>query len=324
MCDLACRVCSIPAPAGDAFLGSLDIEGSTGRKANVFVRLPSQRYDAWMLPRVLVVAGSDSSGGAGLQADTKTITVLGGYAATAVTALTAQNTLGVAAVMPVAPEFVAQQMEVVLTDIGADCIKTGMLGGADTIEIVVRVLERLAPCTPLVVDPVMQAKGGAALLEAGALHTLKRRLIPRAALVTPNVPEAEALTGAQIDSTESMTNAASLLLALGPGAVLLKGGHLDGDEVIDVLLTADGDQSLFVQPRQATRSTHGTGCTLASAIATGIAEGLTLRDSIARAERYVTLAIQGAPGFGRGHGPLDHGHPLRRSPTDPLDPSAGD
>lgn len=265
--------------------------------------------------RVLVVAGSDSGGGAGIQADIKTITALGGYAATAITALTAQNTLGVFGVIPIDPEFIAKQMDVVLTDLGADAIKTGMLYSADVIEVVVRVLERRAPSVPLIVDPVMVAKGGASLLDNSALFALRRRLIPRAALVTPNAPEAAAISELPVETEEDLGAAADAILALGAGAVLIKGGHLPGDEITDLLRTADGEQILFKQSRIDSRSTHGTGCTLASAIAAGIAEGLTLRDSVNRAEDYVRRAILAAPGFGQGHGPLDHAFKLREHPV---------
>jgi hydroxymethylpyrimidine/phosphomethylpyrimidine kinase len=264
-----------------------------------------------MQGRVLVVAGSDSGGGAGIQADIKTITALGNYAATAITALTAQNTLGVFGVVPVDPDFVGQQMDLVLSDIGADAIKTGMLHSADVIEVVVRVLEKRAASVPLVVDPVMIAKGGATLLDGSALHALRRRLIPRAALVTPNAPEAAAIAQLDVNSESDMGAAADAILGLGASAVLIKGAHLPGEEILDLFRTADGEQLEFRQSRIDTASTHGTGCTLASAIAAGIAEGFTLRDSVSRAEEYVRKAILGAPGFGGGHGPLDHAHPLR-------------
>jgi hydroxymethylpyrimidine/phosphomethylpyrimidine kinase len=265
-----------------------------------------------MQGRVLVVAGSDSSGGAGIQADIKTVTALGGYASTAITALTAQNTLGVFGVLPIDPDFVGQQIDLVLSDIGADAIKTGMLYSADIIEVVVRMLEKRAPNVPLVVDPVMIAKGGASLLDSSALFALRRRLIPRAALVTPNVPEAAALSQISVESEQDMGAAADAILALGPSAVLIKGAHLPGDEILDLLRTADGEELVFRHSRIDSRSTHGTGCTLGSAIATGIAEGLTLRDSVARAEDYLRKAILNAPGYGQGHGPLDHAHPMRR------------
>jgi len=241
--------------------------------------------------RVLIVAGSDSGGGAGIQADVKAVTVLGGYAATAVTALTAQNTLGVFGVLPVEPAFVSQQMEVVLTDIGADAIKTGMLHSSAVIAAVASTLQRLAHNIPVVVDPVMVAKGGTPLLEDEAREALVQLLLPQAALVTPNLPEAELLSGVRIRS-------------------LVKGGHLPGNTVVDILRTVDGEAREFEHPRVETRSTHGTGCTLASAIATGIAEGLTLEAAVDAARRYVLQAIRTAPGLGGGHGPLNHAHPI--------------
>jgi hydroxymethylpyrimidine/phosphomethylpyrimidine kinase len=263
--------------------------------------------------RVLIVAGSDSGGGAGIQADLKAVTMLGGYAATAITALTAQNTLGVLGIEPVTPEFVELQMEAVLLDIGADAIKIGMLGSAANVVRVAATCRRLAPSVPIVLDPVMVAKGGARLLEPAAERALVGELVPMAALLTPNVPEAEALTGERVTDEAKLLYVASRLLLLGPGAVLLKGGHLEGDNVVDYLVTADGTVDRFESPRLRSRSTHGTGCTLASAIAAGIAEGLTLADSVARARRYVLEAIRTAPGLGSGHGPLNHGHPLAQS-----------
>jgi hydroxymethylpyrimidine/phosphomethylpyrimidine kinase len=271
-----------------------------------------------MLGRVLVIAGSDSGGGAGVQADIKTITALGGFAMSALTALTAQNTCGVHGVYPVDPEFVGLQIDCVLADIGADAIKTGMLLSADTVEVVVRVLRRRGTGIPLVVDPVMMAKGGAPLLDAAGVHVLKRQLIPMAALITPNIPEAEALTGLSIESAEDADAAIAALLSMGPAAVLLKGGHLPGDDIIDILRTADGDEMKFTHTRLVTTSTHGTGCTLASAIATGVAEGLRLSDSIRLAERYVRDAIRYAPGLGGGHGPLDHAFRLRVARAEDL------
>jgi hydroxymethylpyrimidine/phosphomethylpyrimidine kinase len=265
-------------------------------------------------PRVLVVAGSDSGGGAGIQADIKTITMLGGFAMTAVTALTAQNTLGVDEVMEVEPRFVALQMKSVLTDLGADAIKTGMLGSARVVDAVAKTCETLGFGLPLIVDPVMVAKGGARLLDQSALDMLVLRLLPLASLVTPNVPEAEILTGIKITSVRDLERAADALLGLGPSAVLMKGGHLEGDTVTDVLRTADGADYRFEGPRIHTRSTHGTGCTLASAIAAGVAEGLTLHGAVARAREYVVRAIELAPGLGRGHGPLEFAHPLGSLP----------
>jgi hydroxymethylpyrimidine/phosphomethylpyrimidine kinase len=265
-----------------------------------------------MIARVLIVAGSDSGGGAGIQADIKTVTALGGFAATAITALTVQNTLGVSGILPVPAEFVARQMRAVLDDIGADAIKTGMLVDARVIEAVAATLAAYDTAIPLVIDPVMIAKGGAALLDATALDSL-RRLLPRATLLTPNLPEAEALLERKIASVAAMTAAARDLLATGAGAVLLKGGHLDGPIVTDILATR-GETLAFEAPRIDTRHTHGTGCTLASAIATGLAQRLSLKDAVTRARTYLLEAIRQAPGIGAGHGPLDHGHPLRAQP----------
>ena len=261
-----------------------------------------------MRGRVLIIAGSDSGGGAGAQADIKTVTRLGGYAATAITAITVQNTLGVSAVHPIPPEIVAAQGRAVLCDIGADAIKTGMLGSAAVVEITAALLDEAR--VPAVIDPVMVAKGGAALLDANAVATFKRLLIPRAALLTPNGPEAEALTGVAVTDLEGARRAAQALLAAGAAAVLIKGGHIPGPRVIDLLATPVGE-TLFENERIETRHTHGTGCTLASAIATGLAQGLPLTEAVAEGWAYVAEAIRQAPGLGQGHGPLNHGWLLR-------------
>jgi hydroxymethylpyrimidine/phosphomethylpyrimidine kinase len=258
-----------------------------------------------MRGRVLVIAGSDSGGGAGIQADIKAITALGAFAATAITALTAQNTLGVHGVIPVPPDFIRQQIEVVLGDIGADVIKIGMLGDIATIEAVCNALHDLAADIPVVLDPVMVAKGGHALLAAQAVDSLRQRLLPLAAVITPNLPEAETLTGLSIRTEPEMRVAAAALLTMGVPAALLKGGHLASDKVVDLLATPDRVEA-FTAPRIDTRHTHGTGCTTASAMAAGLAQGLSLRDAVIRARLYVRAAITSAPGFGRGHGPLDH------------------
>jgi hydroxymethylpyrimidine/phosphomethylpyrimidine kinase len=254
------------------------------------------------LARVLIAAGSDSGGGAGIQADIKTVTALGAYAATAVTALTVQDTRGVHAIHPVPPAFIARQLRCVLDDIGADAIKTGMLGDDATIDAVAGAIPA---GIPYVLDPVMVAKGGAPLLPADAIAALIARLIPRATLLTPNIPEAELLTGRAITTQGDMRDAAAALLALGVPAILLKGGHLDGGVVIDLLATADTLIEMRCR-RIDTLHTHGTGCTLASAIATGLAQGMRLEPAIRRARAYVHAAILAAPGFGSGHGPLNH------------------
>ncbi|MFT3774912.1 MAG: bifunctional hydroxymethylpyrimidine kinase/phosphomethylpyrimidine kinase [Minicystis sp.] len=264
-----------------------------------------------MQGRVLIVAGSDSGGGAGIQADIKTVTALGGFAMTAVTALTAQSTLGVFGVHPVPAAFVAQQMEIVLDDLGADAIKTGMLHDAEVIEAVARVLADRAPAVPLIVDPVMVAKGGASLLERSAKDALVEQLFPLATLITPNLPEAEALLGRRVADVVAMREAARELQSMGPAAVLVKGGHLEGDTLTDVLRTAAGEEVLIAGMRIPTRSTHGTGCTLASAIATGLAQGLTLPVAVEQARAYLVEAIRTAPALGHGHGPLNHAHTLR-------------
>jgi hydroxymethylpyrimidine/phosphomethylpyrimidine kinase len=258
-----------------------------------------------MKGRVLIIAGSDSGGGAGIQADIKTVTTLGAYAATAITALTAQNTIGVQGILPVSPDFVKRQIESVLSDIGADCIKTGMLLDHGVIEVAGETIEKAAPAVPLVVDPVMIASTGARLLDPRALDALERRFIARAALVTPNAPEAEALTGQRIAGLDDMRRAADALLKAGAKAVMVKGGHVAGDTVRDLIVTAD-DSFILEAERIDTHHTHGTGCTLASAIAAGLAQGLALRPAIERAHAYVQEAIRAAPGLGGGHGPLNH------------------
>ncbi|MGE0650395.1 MAG: bifunctional hydroxymethylpyrimidine kinase/phosphomethylpyrimidine kinase [Alphaproteobacteria bacterium] len=266
-----------------------------------------------MRGRVLIVAGSDSGGGAGIQADIKTVTALGGYAATAVTALTAQDTLGVHGVHPVPPDFIARQMSLVLADIGADAVKTGMLGDAAVIGAVADVLESDARGIPLVLDPVMVAKGGARLIGEDAVGALIARLLPIAFVVTPNVPEAEALTGRTIKGPDDMEAAGHDLVAKGARAALVKGGHLEGPEVVDVLVETAGVRR-FSGARIDSRSTHGTGCTLASAIACSLAQGKPLAAAVGRARAYVRVAIKTAPGFGKGHGPLNHGHTIAPFP----------
>ena len=263
-----------------------------------------------MKGRVLIVAGSDSGGGAGIQADIKTVTAMNGFAATAITALTAQNTEGVHGVVGVEPAFIARQIEVVLSDIGADALKTGMLHSAEVIEVVASEIAKHAAGVPLVVDPVMVAKGGHRLLLTEAEAALRDTLLPMAALITPNLPEAEVLAGFPVRTEADMKRAAERLAALGAGAVLMKGGHLEGDRVVD-LLFQDGRFDRFEDARIASRSTHGTGCTLASAIAAGLAQKMTLKDAVTRARDYVRRAIETAPGFGRGHGPLNHAVTVR-------------
>ena len=258
--------------------------------------------------RVLIIAGSDSGGGAGIQADIKAVTAMGGYAATAITAITVQNTLGVHAVHPLPMDLIEAQARAVLDDIGADAIKTGMLGSTEVVERVAAILD--SSDAPAVVDPVMIAKGGSPLLPDEAVQAVRSLMIPRAALLTPNAPEAEALTGIAVADLDGQRRAGEALLAMGARAVLMKGGHVAGETVVDLLLTPTGE-TLLEGPRVETRHTHGTGCTLASACAAGLAKGLPLEVAVAEAWAYVAEAIRRAPGLGKGHGPLDHGWPLR-------------
>lgn len=258
--------------------------------------------------RVLIIAGSDSGGGAGIQADIKAVTLLGGYAATAITAITIQNTLGVHGVHPLPLDVIEAQARAVLDDIGADAVKTGMLGSVEVVERVAAILDTTS--APAVVDPVMVAKGGASLLEGQAVAAVRSLMIPRAALLTPNAPEAEALTGVPVADLDGQRRAGEALLALGAKAVLMKGGHIAGPTVVDLLLTPDGETVLEAE-RIETRHTHGTGCTLASACAAGIALGQPLEIAVAQGWAYVAEAIRRAPGLGGGHGPLDHGWPIR-------------
>jgi len=264
--------------------------------------------------KVLTIAGSDSGGGAGIQADIKTITALDGFAMTAITALTAQNTLGVVDIYNIPTSFVAEQIKVVLGDIGADCIKIGMLSHPEMIDVVCSTLEREAPEVPIVLDPVMIAKGGAALLTTDAVEILKTHLVPRALILTPNIPEAEALAGIIAPDIKDAEILAQALSLLGPKAILLKGGHRDGEEVVDLLMKGNRVVDTYKSARIKTNHTHGTGCTLSSAIAVGIAQGLTLRNSVARARKYVLNAIRSAPAYGSGHGPLNHAHRFSSSP----------
>lgn len=265
------------------------------------------------IPRVLTVAGSDSGGGAGIEADIKTVTVLGGYAAAAVTAVTAQNTLGVTGIYDMAPEAVAAQMDAVLGDIGADAVKTGMLSNAGIIGAVAACLRRFGS-PPLVVDPVMVAKSGDALLREDARRALAELLLPLALVVTPNIPEAEALTGLTADPADLMP-LLQALHALGPRWVLLKGGHLPGDEARDCLY--DGERvHHYVTRRIPTKNTHGTGCTYSAALAAFVARGLPVPEAVRLAKDYLTGAILHSDrlGVGGGCGPLHHGWPLDECP----------
>ncbi len=255
--------------------------------------------------RVLIIAGSDSGGGAGIQADIKAVTMLGGYAMTAITAITAQNTLGVHGVWPVAQDAVQRQMVACLADIGADTIKTGMLGSAALVEIVAETLDERAREVPRIVDPVMVATSGDALVDEHAVSAIASLMLPGAALVTPNAPEAEVLTGKAVDGINGQRRAAEALLERGAKGALVKGGHIPGKILVDVLQTETGEW-IFESERIDTSSTHGTGCTLASACAALLAQGQSLPDAVEAARLYLHEAIKQAPRLGQGHGPVAH------------------
>jgi hydroxymethylpyrimidine/phosphomethylpyrimidine kinase len=256
----------------------------------------------------LIVAGSDSGGGAGLQADIKTATALGAYAMTAITAVTVQDTTGVHSFHAVPPKTVGDQIRVVLNDIGADVVKTGMLVNARTVEAVA---EALAPRKniPVVVDTVMIAKGGADLVDDAGVDAMKSLLFPLAALITPNAPEAAKLTGLRIEAPDDLIRAAETLRGKGAGAVLVKGGHLAGDTITDVLADFEGVH-IFRTRRIGSGPVHGTGCTLATAIAIGIAQRLSLEDAVSRARFYVQQAVESGFALGHGVGLLNHLHAI--------------
>lgn len=256
--------------------------------------------------RVLVIAGSDSGGGAGIQADIKAIMANGGYAMTAITAITVQDTTGVHGVWPVAIDAVLGQIDVTLADIGADAVKTGMLGEARLVDAVAERLDLRAPGLPRIIDPVMVASSGDRLVDERAISAISSLLVPRAALVTPNVPEAEVLSGRAVETVDGQHRAADRILEKGAKAVLVKGGHIGGSSVFDVLHTEKGE-FVFESPRIATTSTHGTGCTLASAIAAHVAQGRDVVDAVQHARDYLFRALETAKGFGHGHGPVNHG-----------------
>ncbi len=262
--------------------------------------------DKQNIPRVLIVAGSDSGGGAGVQADIKTCAAFGVYSASAITAITAQNTVGVQKIQAVDPDMVAAQMRSVLSDIGADIIKIGMLANGNIINDVADVINELAQDITTVLDPVLVSTSGDPLLDENAVELLKTKMIPLADLVTPNTLEAEALTGIKITDVDSMCIAGEALLEMGAFGVLMKGGHLKGKSVIDVLVTPQGNQ-IMSAPRIYSRHTHGTGCTLASAVSALLAQGAPLEIAVQEAREYVFEAIRNAPKLGKGNGPLNHG-----------------
>lgn len=259
-------------------------------------------------PIVLTIAGSDSGGGAGIQADLKTFHAFGAFGTTVVTAITAQNTLGVTAVHPVPLSVVIAQLDAVMSDLPPVAIKTGMLATAPLVDTVADRLAEVGTGT-LVVDPVMVATSGDRLLEQDAERTITTRLIPLAALVTPNVPEARILTGRQVRSPEEMLDAAKAMVDAGADAVLVKGGHLEGDRLVDVLWDGKSHRS-WARDRLPTHNTHGTGCTLSAAIVANLAAGRSLENAVDRSLGFVEAAIRTAPGIGSGHGPLNHFAPL--------------
>lgn len=256
------------------------------------------------IPNILSIAGSDPSGGAGIQADLKSIAANGGYGMCVIAALTAQNTMGVTGVHGVPADFVKAQIDAVFADVRVDALKTGMIGSAEIIDVVVEAIQRYTP-KHVVIDPVMVAGSGDPLADAQTIAAMKERLIPAASVITPNIPEAEMLLGREFEG--DMDGFAKDLLALGPKAVLLKGGHLDGAEMIDVYIDQDG-MHVMRAPRVATKNNHGTGCTLASALATHLALGLRGKDAAQAAKDYITGALKGADRLdvGHGKGPVHH------------------
>jgi hydroxymethylpyrimidine/phosphomethylpyrimidine kinase len=260
-------------------------------------------------PRVLSIAGSDSGGGAGIQADLKTFSALGCFGMTAITALTAQNTCGVRAIHGVPPQMLRDQIDAVMEDIGADAVKIGMLHAPDIVLTVAQAIDRHS-LKNVVFDPVMVATSGAVLIDQTALEVLVRELFPRAALITPNLDEAALLVGRTLNSTDDMAQAARDLLGQGATAVLLKGGHLPGDEVHDLLLTQAGEEIWMQAPRIHSANTHGTGCTLSSAIAAHLALGAPLLDAVHAARAFVRHALLAGASVrtGKCSGPLNHGH----------------
>ena len=255
--------------------------------------------------RALTIAGSDSGGGAGIQADLKTFEALGVYGMSAITSITAQNTKQVTGVYDLPPAFVREQIDAVATDIGIDAAKTGMLSNAGIVEAVAEAV-RCHGITRLVVDPVMVAKSGDRLLQDEACAALRERLLPQAFMVTPNVPEAEVLSGMRVDTETALREAAVRIHGMGPRFVLMKGGHMDLPEAVDWLYDGQRFES-FSAPRIRTRNTHGTGCTYSAAIAAYLALGLEAADAVVRAKAYLTEAIKHALPLGEGHGPLNHG-----------------
>ncbi len=254
--------------------------------------------------KILIIAGSDSSGGAGIQADIKTVTSLGGYAMTAITAVTAQNTKGVFSVVPIPPNEIKKQVLYTCKDIKPSGVKIGMLHSARVINIVAKILNKVKT-SKVVLDPVMVAKGGTRLINHSAINTLKKKLINKTYLITPNIPEAEVLTKIKIKNLDDMISAAKVLTSLGAKNVLLKGGHTNSKFIEDVLLSKN-EISVYKNRKILTKNTHGTGCTLSSAITTFLSCGKPLKNSCEMGIKYVNQAIRTNPNYGKGHGPINH------------------
>ncbi len=254
--------------------------------------------------KILIIAGSDSSGGAGIQADIKTVTALGSYAMTAITAVTIQNTTGVKSIIGIDPKEIFNQITFTCKDIRPDAIKIGMLHSQDVISSVLKALD-LIKIKKIILDPVMVAKGGAKLIDSKAIELLKLKLIKKVSLITPNIPEAEILTKTKILNKEDMIFAANKLIGLGAKNVLIKGGHLKNRDVIDIFVNKK-DIKIFGSKRFKTKNTHGTGCTLSSAVTTFISCGKTVKKSCELGIKYVNSAIKSNPKYGRGHGPINH------------------
>lgn len=299
----ACRV--IDAGADAVAVISSVLSASRPEVAATELRLLFNRRMSYPRGGVLTVAGSDSGGGAGIQADLKVITLLGSYAASVITALTAQNTRGVTSIHGIPPSFVRDQLEVVLSDLPIDLIKTGMLHTPAIISLLAEYLAEQNRYWPLVIDPVMVAKGGASLLELDAVTVFRETLLPRAYLLTPNIPEAERLVNCRIVSEACMEQAARELHAMGAANVLLKGGHMGGSDSVDILFDGQAIHR-FSSERFFTSATHGTGCSFASAIAAFLAQGEPLKEAVRRAKQFISSAIHQARPMGKGHGPINH------------------
>lgn len=254
-------------------------------------------------PKALTIAGSDSGGGAGIQADLKTFSALGVYGTSVITSITAQNTVRVTGIQNIDPSIIEKQIDAVLNDIGANAVKTGMLSTAEIIDVVSKSMFRFK-IKKLIIDPVMIAKSGDRLLQDNAVHTLTHRLIPLAYMVTPNIPEAEVLTGKKINTPDDMEKACRTIMEMGCKSVIVKGGHLPKD-ALDVFF--DGKKMYHLKgKRRRTKNTHGTGCTFSAAIAANLAKGLTALDAVILSKKYITEAIEHAFSIGKGHGPVHH------------------